>query len=388
VIAEVTLSVVLLVCSGLLVRALWKVQDIDPGFKTDGVLALRTTLPLPKYASTAVRHQFYDRVLADVRALPGVTHAGYTSFLPLVMRGGIFAARVDGRNDDPASRKGIGLREVTPGYFATIGIPILGGRDISDGDAAGTPPVAVVSRSFVRDHWNDAVDPIGRMVTIGGSRHFRVVGVVGDIRFRGLELTSEPQVYIASRQVPDGNLSLYNPKDLVVRSAIDTTTLIASIREIVRKADPLQPVSDIQSLNDVVLSDTAPRRTQVRVLGAFAVIAFVLAAIGIHGVLAFNVSMRAREIGVRLALGAERKSILGMVLGHGFALATIGVVLGATVSVAAGRSMHTLLAGISPMDGVTLAAAILLTAAMTTVGSLLPALRAINVDPIQVIRTE
>jgi len=388
VVSEVTLSMVLIVCAGLLVRALWKVQDVDPGFKSDGVLTLRTALPLPKYTATVRKHQFYDPVLEGVRALPGVSHAAYISFLPMVMRGGIFGVTVDGKPDEPGARTAVSLREVTPGFFDTLGIPIRRGRDISDADRPGSPRVAIVSESFARQQW-PTVDPIGRHLSIG--RLFRdlvVVGVVGDIRVRGLERASEPQVYISSRQVPDGNIMFYAPKDLVIKSSVAASTLLPAIRQIIARADPQQPISDIQTLGDIVAADTAPRSAQARVLASFAAIAFLLAVLGLHGLLSFNISAQSRDIGVRMALGADKFEILRMVLRYGLALAATGMALGTVLAVAAGRTMQALLAGVSPADAATLVGGVATSLLLALAGSLAPALRAMRVDPIAVIRTE
>jgi ABC-type antimicrobial peptide transport system permease subunit len=215
-----------------------------------------------------------------------------------------------------------------------------------------------------------------------------VVGVVGDVRWRGLEPRSEPQIYLSSRQVGDGRLTGHIPRELVVKSSVAPAALVPSIRAIVERADPEQPVSDVQLLADIVNAETAPRRVQVRVLGAFAVIAFLLAGIGLHGLLAYNVSQRAREIGVRIALGAERRSILVMVLQRGLHLAVLGIFIGAALSVAAGRALQAVLAGVSPTDVVSFGGAVGLAVLMTMGGSLLPALRATRVDPLQVIRSE
>ncbi|MCA1585652.1 MAG: ABC transporter permease [Acidobacteria bacterium] len=386
VVAEVTASVVLLVSVGLLVRAMWKVQDIDPGFTSRGVLTLRTALPLPKYNAVEVRQRFYEGVLSEVRALPGVANAAYITGLPMVVRGLIWPVTTDGRPGDPAAKSTASVRFVTPGFFDTLDIPIRAGRDVSSADTGTSPFVAVVSESFVREHWPDQ-DPIGRQFFVA-LRDRIVVGVVGDIRVRGLERVSEPQVYLPSRQVADGSLIGYTPKDLVIESSVGPASLVPAIRQVIGRADPQQPISEVRPLIDIVEDETGPRRVQVRVLGAFAAIAFLLSGLGLHGLLAFNVSQRAREIGVRIALGAERRAILGMVMWHGLGLAAVGLVLGSVLAFAAGRTMQALLAGVSPLDLVTFAGAVALSLTMTIVGSLLPALRAVRVDPITVIRTE
>jgi putative ABC transport system permease protein len=386
VIAEVTVAVVLLVSSGLLLRALVRIQATDPGFRPGGVLTLRTTLPTPKYSSTARRAEYYGRVLSEVRALPGVTNAGFTSFLPMVMRGGIWPVSLEGEPEDRGAEHSASLRYVTPGFFATLGVPLHQGRDVSDSDTVDRQFVAVVSASFVRRFWPEG-NPIGRHFQF--AFHERtVVGVVGDIRVRGLERPSEPQVYIPYRQVPDGMLSFFAPKDLVVRASVEPATLLPAIRRIVRAVDPEQPISDVRTLTEIVADETASRAVQVRVLGAFAAIAFLLAGIGIYGLLSFAVSQRSHEIGVRMALGARGGEVLALILRQGAVLAMAGVIPGVALAYAAGRAMGSLLAGLDPGDAATYLAAVALALLMTLFGSLLPALRAVRVDPIRVIRKE
>jgi predicted permease len=365
-----------------------QVQGIDPGFDTEGVLTVRTALPLPKYEGVARRHAFFDRVLEEVQTLPGVSAAAYVTGLPLAMRGMVWSVSIPGQPQLPGEQRTVSLRFVTPGFFATLRIPLRMGRDITNGDTQATPFVAVVSQSFATKYW-PGENPIGRRFTGSGPVGERtIVGVVGDVRWRGLERDSEPQIYLSSRQVEDGNLTAHIPKELVVKSSVAPAALVPSIRAIVGRADPQQPVSDIQLLADIVNAETAPRTVQVRVLGAFAGIAFLLAGIGLHGLLAYNVSQRAREIGVRVALGAERRSILAMVLQRGLRLAFLGIFIGAALAVAVGRALQAVLAGVSPTDVVTFGGAVGLAILMTIVGSLLPALRATRVDPLQVIRSE
>jgi predicted permease len=340
---------------------------------------------MPRYEKTEYRQRFYDRVLTPVRALPGVTHAGYISFLPMVARGMIQSVFLEGhgedRDDGTAS-----MRFVTPDYFAALGIPLKAGRDVAASDTAASPFVAVVSDSFARRYW-PGQNALGRRFRFGLADR-TVVGVVGDVRVRGLERESEPQVYLPSRQVPDGGLIGYFPRDLVIRSAVPAATLLPELRRIVAQADPLLPISDVRPLSDVVASDTAPRRVQARALAAFAALALGLAALGIHGLLSFTVSQRSREIGVRMALGATPRDILEMVLARSAVLAGAGALLGGVLALAAAFAMRTLLAGVSPADAATFGAAIGLAVAMTAAGTAVPALRAVRVDPVRAIRTD
>jgi predicted permease len=353
------------------------------------VLTLRTALPLPKYNATARRAGFYTQVLSEVRALPGVSSAAYISFLPMVMRGGIWPIAVDGKPFDDGGRSGphtASLRYVTPGFFATMGIPLHRGRDVAESDTMDSPFAAVVSESFVRRYWPDQ-DPLGRHFTM--AFHDRVVvGVVGDIRVRGLERNSEPQAYLPYRQVPDGWLSFYPPKDLMIHSATGPGTLLPALRRIVRAADAEQPISDVRTMGDIVEEQTASRSAQVRVLGAFAAIAFLLAGVGIHGLLSFAVSRRTQEIGVRIALGARPGEIVKMIVRQGALLAGAGIVPGIVLAFAAGRAMEGLLAGVQPGDALTFASAIGLCLLMTVLGSFLPAMRAVRIDPMAAMRSE
>jgi predicted permease len=386
---QVACSVALLVSCGLLIRALWRVEATDPGFRSTGVLTLQTALPMPKYDATAKRVRFYDQVLGGIRSLPGVEGAGFISFLPMSKnRGGVWTVAVDGEPVDPAHQDHASIRFATPGFFKTMGIPLLAGRDISDADTIDALPVAVVSQSFVRRYWPQ-VNPLGRHFKLQFAGEQRtVIGVVGDVRVRGLERTSEPQVYMSYKQIKDGQSTWYAPKDLAVRAAANPASLLPAIRQIVAAADPQQPISEVQTLSDLVADDTAPRAVQVRVLGGFAFLSFLLAALGIHGLLSFMVSSRAPEIGVRIAVGARPSNIIGLVLGEGAALCGIGILLGLLLAGAAGQYLRTLLADVNPLDPVTFFAGILLGSLMTFWGSLLPALRAIRVDPIVAIRAE
>ncbi len=383
VIVEVAASAVLLITSGLLIRAVWRIQTIDPGFVADGVLTLQTALPQPKYESTARRAQFYDRVLEEVGALPGVREAAYVTGLPMEMRGGIWAALLPGQEDDGSN--GVSLRFVTPRYFAALGIPLRRGRDVATADQNDQPLVAVVSESLARRLWPNE-DPLGKRFNIALEER-TVVGVVGDVRVRGLEQPSEPQVYLPYQQVEDGAIISYPPKDLVVRTAT-SGDLLPQIRGIVKSADPEQPISNVRWMSEIVIEETASRVTQLRLLGAFSAIALLIAALGIHGLLAFTVSKRTQELGVRRALGAQVGEIIGLVLREGLVLALIGTVIGVAVAYAAARGMSALLFGVRPADPSTIAVAVVLCLVTAVAGCLRPAMNAAQVDPLSALRAE
>jgi putative ABC transport system permease protein len=387
VVAEITASVVLLVTCGLLLRALWTIQAIDPGFRVERILTARTSLPMPKYETSGARTGFYDGVLSEIRALPGVSSAAYVSFLPLSdMRGGLFkvgiSGRVEGRRDDNVAF----LRYVTPGYFQTLDIPILQGRDVRDSDHLDGQPVAIVSASFVTQFF-PGQQALGRRFNFAAANR-EIVGVVADVKMRGLTRVSEPQVYIPHRQLPDRTHEWFAPKDLAVRATGDPLALASAVRAIVQRADAEVPLSDIQTLEQLVDADQASRVTQLRVLGAFAGVALLLGGIGIHGLLAFAVSARVREIGIRMALGARRADVVAMIAKRSLSLSAVGVGAGTVLAYISGRWLQSLLVGVSPGDGMTFAVAAALAAATAIAGSLRPALRAARVDPVTVIRLE
>ncbi|HVS13773.1 MAG TPA: ABC transporter permease [Thermoanaerobaculia bacterium] len=386
VVASVACSVVLLVGAGLLLRALWRVQSVDPGFRTEGVLTLRTALPMPRYQASGRRVQWYRQIEEQLEALPGVSDASFISFLPMTMTGGIWPVGTDQAGGRREQGQVASLRFVTPGFFATLGVPLLEGRDVEWEDDMDRPFVAVVSESFAERYFPGAA-PIGQRFELAFFER-EIVGVASDVRVRGLEQPSEPQVYLPAGQVPDGGLPFYTPSDLAIRADIAPETLLAQVRAIVRRADPEQPISSVRTLAQIVEAQTASRAVQLRVVASFAGVAVLLAAIGIHGLLTFLVSQRRREIGVRVALGARRGDVVRMIAGRGALLAALGVAIGGALAYLAGRGLEAVLAGVPASDPLTFAAVAALCAAMTLAGSVAPALRALRVDPATAIRVD
>jgi predicted permease len=386
VIAEVGASMVLLVLSGLLLRALWKVQSTDPGFRTSGILSLRTELPFPKYNQTKVRAQYYEKVIANVRSQPGVIDAAYITALPMTWGGGIWPVLVDGDSEIRSQGNVASMRFVTPELFSTLGIPIKAGRSISSSDTAERPWVAVVSESFVRRYWPKE-PPIGKHFNFGFHDH-EVIGVVADIHARGLERTSEPQVYLSYKQDADDGFTFYAPKDLVIYSKQSPDTLLPAVRLIIHQADPEQPISNVRTIADVVAGETQSRTIQMRVLMTFTAVAIFLAGLGIYGLLSFAVTMRQQEFGVRMALGAQKADIFKMVFRQGAALAFAGLLPGLGLAYLAARLLQSLLAGVQPADRLTLATSAAICLLTALLGSLVPALRAVHADPAAVMKAE
>jgi len=389
VVGEVAVSVALLIASGLLVRALLKIQAIDPGFRTSDVVALQTPLSTSRYEKTERRAALYARVLSHVRSFPGVRSAAFTSFLPMVTQGGIWEVEIPGLPVGKDVPETASLRFATPDFFSTLGIPLRRGRDVAESDTLDAPLVAVVSESFARRYWPDQ-DPLGRSFGFAFAER-TVVGVVGDIRVRGLERTSEPQVYLPYRQVQDQWLLGYAPKELVLRlepGGMDRAPILAMVRKALHEADPELPLSEMRTLEDVIDAQTAPRLIQARVVGAFAALSILLSAVGIYGLLSFAVARRRAEIGLRMAFGARSSDILKMVFGEAVLLALLGSFLGVILGYAAARSLEALLAGVEPGDTLTYALTAAIALAMTIAGSLVPALRAVRFDPVRCIRAE
>lgn len=388
VVAEVATSVMLLIGAGLLVRALFRVSGIDPGFRTEGVLTLRTSLPLPKYEPVIERERFYDAVLERVRELPGVRSAGYTSFLPFVMRGVLWPVGIDGdpRSGVPPVPQSL-FRMVTERYLESIGVPLLEGRRFDARDTRESRPMAIVSESFARRFWGDeaAIDRRFRFLVPWMEKPYTVAGVVPDIKSRGLERTVIPQVYILHRQIEAG--MFYNaPKDLAVHAGGDVRSLIPAVRRIVQEVDPEQPISDVRTMADLFAGETSNRRHQLRLLGTFAGLAFLMATLGVYGVLSFLVSQRRREIGLRMALGARTTSILGLILGRGMALSLLGLGIGLLGGYLLGTTMGHLLFGVRPSDPLVLGTSALACLVASLLACSLPAWRAARVDPYGVLR--
>jgi predicted permease len=394
VIAEISLSIVLLVTAGLLTRALWRVESIDPGFRPDSVLTIQISLPAYpyRYGLVSTRTAFYAEILSKVRALPGVSNAALISSLPMMPGAGIWPVAATGA-DTKGDTKTVGMRVVTLAYFDTMGIPIHSGRDFSESDTVDSPPVAVVSESFARQYWLNQ-DPLGRRFHFALSnfpfaeQDRVVVGVVGDVRFRGLERRSEPQVYLSDRQLPDRMLMFYAPRELVIRTRVDSAALIPPIRGIIQGADPELPISAVRPMRDVVNVQTTPRSTQIALVTTFAILSLVLAGIGVHGLLSFTVGQRLPEFGLRIALGAQSRQILSMILREGIVLASVGALCGLLLSYYSGNAMRALLAGVSPIDPATLGGSVIAVLGMSLSGSLLPAIRAIRTDPTKAMRMD
>ncbi len=386
VVFQVAAALVLLVAAGLMLRTLGQLRSIDLGFRPDHVLTMRTTLPPTTYREWPQRLEFYNRVLTNVRALPGVTNAAYGSVLPFASTGNTNWFQIEGATAAPDIDPDALRRVGTSGYLQTLGAHVIEGRLLDDRDVEGAPLTAVVNATMARRYLSGTT-AVGHHIRFGAgptSPAFTIVGVVQDLRERGYEPAMKPGVYLSVAQLGDAEQTDY----LVVRGSGDVTGLTSSVRRIVSAVDPEQPVSAVRPLDAILDVTVDDRQQQMTLLVAFAGLALFLASIGLYGVLSYLVAQRTREIGVRIALGASQGSVVRAVVGRGAALTATGLVIGLVVAWASARAMQGLLYGVSAMDPVTFISVVALLGSIALVASWLPARRAASVDPMIALRAE
>ncbi len=381
VVAQVAVSVVLLAAAGLSVRSMIELSRLDAGYKPEQVLSLRVTPSRERYQRPEDRVAVTTRIVTDMRALPGVSGVALVAAVPLgedgrMSHGMLIQGRAVGPNEVAPQAE---MQIVSGEYFTTIGVPIMKGRTFDEHDRLGTEEVAVISRSLAQRYWRDA-EPLGaRISPDGGDTWLRVVGVAGDVRDHALDQDPIDVFYVAFAQTPGG-------ENVLLRSTNDPARLAKQATAAIRAIDPDMPVDNIRTLMEIRLDSLAPRRLTASLLALFALLAVLIAAAGIGGVLAFSVSQRTREIGVRLALGAQRIEVLALVFRQGGAMIAIGLAIGAVGALWLTRFMQGLVFGIGARDPLTLAVACLTLAAVGLIASLGPARRATAVDPVIALR--
>ncbi len=366
VVAEVALVVVLTIGAGLLIRSYSALLAVDPGFVTENVLTLRVAA-----RADDGYIDFLHEAVARINALPGVQSAGMIRHLPLAgdtFQGESTRFSIPGRPvpDDPDELPEAYMRFAGPGYFEAMGIPLLAGRDLRASDDRESPFVFVVSRAAVERYW-DGANPVGTSVNAGDDLEIQIVGMVGDVRQMSLAEEPEPVVYVSHRQISRIGMTF------VVRTAVAADSLIGAIQREIWELRPGQPINDIASMSAVVGTSVAQPRFAMTLLSMFAGLALCLSAVGIYGVISYSVSKRSREIGIRMALGAEPREVLRLVVSNGFALAAFGVIVGVVGAFAATRLMASLLFGVPPVDLVTFAAVALLLLGVALIASAIPA---------------
>ena len=390
VVVEMALAVVLLVGAGLMLRSLWSLQQIRLGFDPANVLTMRLSLPQASYQKPEEVVLFYDRVLSSVRSLPGVQVAGAVRSLPLGSTIGDFGLRIEGFVPPPGTNPKGDWQIATDGYLEAMGERLIRGRGISRDDRSDTQLVALINEDMARRYWSGQ-DPIGRRFKIGGdpTRPFvTVVGIVGDVRHNELTGVVKEKFYVPHTQWHKSVGNAIRSMTLVVKSAGDPMALAGPVRQEIKKLDPNLPVADVRAMRDVVGATLSTPRFTGMLLLVFALLAVVLSAIGIYGVLSYVVSRRTREIGIRVAIGAGRMQVLRMVLGQGIVLTMTGVVIGIGIAIWTSTLMRDMLHGVRPGDPLTFAAVGAVLAVVAILASLVPALRATRVDPVVALKTE
>jgi putative ABC transport system permease protein len=388
VVAEIALALVLLVGAGLLLKSYARVQNIDPGFDRRNILTAELDLSETKYPQRgsdnynhgAAMTNFWNEALRRVQQLPGVEAAGLTVVLPLSGSNTDSSFAIEGRElrpNEPGPDEE--LRIVTADYFRVLRTPLLRGRFFSEGDNVDAPGVAIINDALAKKYWLNE-DALGKRITFSDTRKpdakwLTIVGIVRSIRHRGLDVDPAPEYYLPLAQRPQSSMIL------AVRSVQDSRGLASAIRREIQSIDPDQPIANVRTLENVTADSVAPRRMSMVLLGAFAGIALLLAGVGIYGVISYLVVQRTHEIGVRMALGAQRSDVLRLVVGHAAKLVGIGTLIGLLLALFSTRTLSALLYNVGAFDAGTFIFVTIALAAIAVLASYIPALRATRADP-------
>jgi putative ABC transport system permease protein len=381
---EMAVALMLLIGAGLLIQSFIRLEHVAPGFQPDRILSMRIGLSDPRYKDLKTASNALDEILGRIERVPGVSSAGSIQFAPL---GGLLPAtsfHVAGRpTPRPGDEPVTGVSIVTPGYFPTMGVPLLQGRVFTARDVAGSPQITIISQSLARQQFPN-MNPIGQRLFVDWGRDtpYEIVGVVGDVKHEGLDKESRPTVYFPNTQETQTRASL------MIRTGADPMKLAPVIEQVIHAYDKDQAIADIQPLDMLLSKSVARPRFQSVLLASFAGLALLLAAIGTFGVMSYSVAQRTHEIGIRVALGAQGNQVMRLVVGQGLTLALIGTVAGLAGALALTRYLRTLLFNVSPTDWLTFTIVPLVLCAVALVASYLPARRAMRVDPMISLRYE
>ncbi|PZR73158.1 MAG: ABC transporter permease [Chthoniobacterales bacterium] len=380
VIAEVAMALVLLVGAGLLMKSFARLQNVDPGFDPHNVLTMEVALPVAKYPRGQPVADLYADAIRRIKTLPGVETVAFTSILPLSGTNSDSSFAIEGR--DPRVEKVFPdeeIRAITPEYFQALKIPLLQGRFFTEGDRRDAPRVTIINQAMAKK-WFPGTDPIGKRITFSDPRKpdvewITIVGVVGTVRHRGLDEEGKSEYYEPHAQ------RSYRDMILAVRSKQDPRSLTSAIRAEIRRMDPDLPAANVRTLEQVTSDSIAPRRLSIVLLGVFAAVALVLASVGLYGVMSFMVVQRTHEIGVRMALGAQRRDVLRLVVGHGMKLVLIGSALGLVMALLSMRALSAMLYRVGAFDLMTFCSVTFALCLVSLFASYIPALRATRADP-------
>jgi len=385
VVVEVALAVVTLSGAGMLLRSLWHLQGEDLGFDPHGVLTAKVAL-LPREYNEGRTAVFYSQLEARLGALPSVQAAGASGWLPVVDAGGLWGFRPENGNYPEGRWPSAVPQQATPGFFAAVGLPLIAGRVFTNSDVDGSPLVAVVSKAFAELAWPKQGALGKRFRLAEGTPFITVVGIVGDIRARGFGDTPEATMFFPLAQAAKSAYFMPRNMALLVRTSGDPAMLAAALRREVRALDPTVPVAEVRTLEQVAGTSVSNRRFNTSLLAGFAALALLLAGIGTYGVISYGVTQRTFEIGVRIALGADTRSVLGLVMAEGMVLAGTGLVIGLGTSIVVARFIRAMLVGVPTLDAPSLIATAVALIAVAAIASGLPARRALRVNPINALR--
>ncbi len=380
VVAEMALALVLLVSSALLVQGFARIRMAELGFDRSDVLTFQTLLPEGLYPDSASVADFHDRLQARLAGLPGVGRVGGATALPLQGSSGTWYVLGGEDFQDPAARKVVGFKYVLPGYFESLDIPLLRGRAIEEADRSGSLPVAVINQTLAQLHWPDS-DPIGQQIVIGSGPR-EIVGVAADTRDYGADSDQPALMFMAANQ------SVQRFMDWTVEADLPLHTLVEQVSAQVRAVDPNVPAYDVMSFDDLIERALGGDLIMAKIMSALAVIALVLALGGVYGVMAYTVSQRTREMGIRLSLGAQRGNVMAMVVRQGTVLALLGIGIGLGVALGVTRGLSRFLFGVSPFDPLTFASVAVVLLLAGVLATFFPARRATKVDPVVALRVE
>jgi putative ABC transport system permease protein len=383
VIAEVALALVLLSGAGLLIKSFARLQNVNPGFNPRSALTFEISLPKLQYPDDSSIVRFNNEAQRRIAALPGVQVAGFSTILPLAGTNSDWSFAIEGRpSKDNSPSPDEEKRQVSRDYFRALETPLVRGRFFTDADNADAPLVIIVNQAFAKKFWPNE-DALGKRIVMGrmsdDPKWITIVGIVGDIRHFGLDIDPKPEMYVPFAQNP------YSTTIYVVRTNQDSRTLLAAIRREIQGIDPAVPLANVRTFENIIAESVAPRRLSVVLLGVFASVAVLLASVGIYGVMSFLVVQRTHELGVRMALGAQRSDVLKLVLARSLKLISAGTIIGLMVAVMSTHTLRALLYSVSAFDATTFVVVTILLGAVASAASFLPAMRATRADPMVVL---